>query len=138
MSAYIEGTVSIKDKDCLIAALVEMGYAAKNIEVHETGQNLYGYRGDKRSQTAEVIVRRKHVGSASNDLGFAYDGKEWKAIVSAYDTNFLKSKHSCGGSFLDEVSTRAAVIAAERKMKKRGFTTTRKQEGRKIRLVVHS
>jgi len=36
------------------------------------------------------------------------------------------------------VSTRAAVIAAERKMKKRGFTTTRKQEGRKIRLVVHS
>ena len=43
-----------------------------------------------------------------------------------------------GDRLLDEVSTRAAVIAAERKMKKRGFTTTRKQEGRKIRLVVHS
>jgi hypothetical protein len=54
--------------------------------VHDKPQQLYGYQGDLRKQRAEVIGRRKHVGSASNDIGFARqpDGS-FDAIISGYD-----------------------------------------------------
>jgi hypothetical protein len=86
MSAYHTQKTQYKDRDCLVEALGEMGY--KNVEVNEVAQNLFGYHGDKRAQTANVIVRRQHIGSAANDLGFvkAADGT-YSAIVSDYDSN---------------------------------------------------
>jgi hypothetical protein len=85
MSAYHTQKTQYKDRDCLVAALNAQGY--KEVEVHEVATNLYGYHGDMRSQKANVIVRRKFVGAAANDLGFvkAEDGT-YSAIVSAYDS----------------------------------------------------
>jgi hypothetical protein len=91
MSAYHTQKTQYKDRDCLIAALNAQGY--KEVEVHEVATNLYGYHGDMRSQKANVIVRRKFVGSAANDLGFikAADGT-YSAIVSEFDSG----KHDAG------------------------------------------
>lgn len=85
MSAYHTQKTQYKDRDCLVAALKAQGYA--EVEVHETATNLYGYHGDMRSQKANVIVRRKHIGPAANDLGFvkAEDGT-YSAIVSEFDS----------------------------------------------------
>lgn len=85
MSAYHTQKTQYKDRDCLVEALGEMGY--KNVEVNDVAQNLYGYHNDMREQKANVIVRRQHISSAANDLGFikAEDGT-YSAIVSAFDS----------------------------------------------------
>jgi hypothetical protein len=93
MSAYSENRTSFKDIDTLIAALAECGYPKSHIEIHDKPQNLYGYHGDKREDTAEVIIRRKYVGSASNDIGFkrSADGT-YAAIISDYDSHKHNAK----------------------------------------------
>jgi hypothetical protein len=65
-----------------------MGWTESQIEVHEKSPvHLYGFRGDKREQTAHVVIRRKHVGESSNDIGFFKDPQTgcYTAIVSDYD-----------------------------------------------------
>lgn len=49
---------------------------------------LEGYAGDKRADTAEIIIPRKYVGGSSNDIGFKLqeDGS-WGAIISEFDTS---------------------------------------------------
>lgn len=85
MSAYHTLKTQYKDRDCLVEALYEVGYTT--VEVHEVAANLYGYHGDMRAQRANVIVRRKFVGAAANDLGFVKgEGGMYNAIVSEYDS----------------------------------------------------
>lgn len=85
MSHYTTQKTSFKDREELIKALAAVGYSV--VEYHPNGTYLYGYQGDKRADVAHVVVRRKHVGSASNDVGFrlALDGT-YEAVVSEYDT----------------------------------------------------
>lgn len=84
MSHFTCIQTQIKHQDALVKALADVGF--KTVEVHETAQHLYGYQGDVRPQTAEVIIRRQHIGSASNDIGFKRqaDG-HFEAIISDYD-----------------------------------------------------
>lgn len=104
MSAYSKNKTIYKDRECLITALGEMGYSQEKIELHEgVGAQLIDYCGrpthylDKNGDKANVIVRRKYVGSAANDLGFKLeeDGT-YSAIVSAYDTGKHNSKWMTG------------------------------------------
>ena len=69
MSHYTRVRTKLNDATLLVAALNELGYPAA--EVHGQPQQLFGYQGDRRPERAEVIVRREHIGSASNDIGFA-------------------------------------------------------------------
>lgn len=84
MSHYSRVKTSLTDMDCLVEALKDLGY--KSVEVHSEPAGLYGYQGDLRRETAHVIVRRKHVGTVSNDLGF-FRGPNgtFEAIISDYD-----------------------------------------------------
>jgi len=85
MSHFVNITTSIKDQKALIRALERIGFKNK-IEVYNTSQCLYGYQGDVRPQKAHVILRRKYVGSSSNDIGFEKlaNGK-FVAHISEYD-----------------------------------------------------
>jgi hypothetical protein len=105
MSHFTRFRTRLTDAAVLAAALAEVGYQA---EVHDEPQVLYGYRGDPRPERAEVIVRRRDIGSASNDIGFARhaDGA-FEAIISEYD----RRRH--GDVWLARVSQaygRAAVL----------------------------
>lgn len=72
------------DQQCLVDSLAEMGFKP---EVHEKPQNLTGYQDDEREQKAEIIIPRKQVGGASNDVGFKRsDNGTFTAIVSDYDS----------------------------------------------------
>lgn len=84
MSHFTRIRTRLRDPEILAAALREVGHP--HVEVHDQPQTLYGYRGDARPEKAEVIVRRKHIGAASNDIGFARqpDGS-FEAIISEYD-----------------------------------------------------
>lgn len=84
MSHFTCIKTQIKNQDTLIQALSDVGF--NDVEVHKTAQHLYGYQGDVRPQTAEVIIRRQYIGVASNDIGFKQqnDG-QFEAIISEYD-----------------------------------------------------
>jgi len=83
MSKYGTLETEIKEHKYLIAALAEMGY---HPEVHLDGAPLIGYEGHTRTERAHVIIRRRELDSASNDIGFAKtaDGR-YAAQLSEYD-----------------------------------------------------
>lgn len=84
MSHFTRVRTTLRDPELLVAALASAGFG--NVESHDAPQTLYGYRGDARPERAEVIVRRKHIGRASNDIGFRRreDGS-FEAVISEYD-----------------------------------------------------
>lgn len=84
MSHYTVVRTRMVDRQALAAALADLGFPA--VEVYDEPQPLIGYRGDRRAQRAHVIVRRQHLGRASNDIGFArqQDGS-YQALISRFD-----------------------------------------------------
>ena len=73
------------NRAALVAALEDMGFKDR-VEVHDKATNLKGYQNDTRPDLANVILRRRDVGGASNDIGFVLrnDGT-YEAIISEYD-----------------------------------------------------
>ena len=80
----------MNDADCIIKALQELGYTA---EVHNKAKNLEGWHGEKRQQTANIIVNRQQVHSAANDVGFLLkaDGT-YEMIISNFDRHAIHGK----------------------------------------------
>ena len=96
-------------------ALADVGF--KHIEVHDTAQHLYGFQGDIRSQTAEIIIRRKYVGNASNDLGFQrQEDGTFEAMISEYD------RRKYGQPWLKQVMQRYGYHALMATAPAQGFT----------------
>lgn len=130
MSHFTTVATQITDEPSLVKALGDLGF--KQVEIHETAENLYGYRGDQRSQTAEIIIRRNYIGTASNDVGFKRqpDGT-FQAIISQYDrSRFSKN-------WLDQLSQRYAYHLAVGKLEEQGFAliAEEKQADGRIHLV---
>lgn len=83
MSRYLQLTLTLTDERYLVEALRELGYEP---EVCREGKALIGYMGDERAERAQIIIRRRHLDSASNDIGFARDGNGvYRAMISEYD-----------------------------------------------------
>src|SRR5579875_3469786 len=96
MSKYlIYPELVFTDRTLLLAALADLGYP----EVEE-GEflPLFGYLGDQRSETAELVIRRRSIGAASNDIGFTKTAQGYVPIISEYDQRTLH-----GGRFLVEL-----------------------------------
>lgn len=66
-----------------------MGYKPT---VHSTPKQLEGYHGDLRKQKAHIIIPRKQVGGASNDVGFEKVGDNYVTHASAYDRAWRTGK----------------------------------------------
>lgn len=94
MSRYCTVETQFKDENALVAALMETGqWAREQIEVHGELQHLLGFEGDQRAEMAHVIIRRKHVGRASNDIGFVKgDDGNYGAVISEYDRSKYGTK----------------------------------------------
>ena len=115
MSAYIKNETCVRDINLLKDALKENGYP--EVEVNEEAQNLYGYHGDKRDDKAELIIRRKHIGSVSNDIGFKKNKHgNYDAIISQYDS----SKHN--SVWLNKVKSTYTTLMVKKTMKSMGAT----------------
>lgn len=83
MSHFTKIETQIRDEECLLKALADLGYS----EVERgTDLPLYGYQDDRRPETADVVIRRQHLSVGSNDVGFKRqaDGT-YQAIVSEFD-----------------------------------------------------
>lgn len=133
MSAYsTNSTPHFKDAELLIQSLCEMGFKREEIELHENATNLIGYRGDVRSDKANVIIRRQFVdarlsGGASNDIGFRRnENGTYDAIISRFDSNYANAE------WLGKLSGNYAKNAIIQKATKQGlrFLGTTKKNGK--------
>lgn len=115
MSKYATIVTSLTDGKLLMEALVVMGL--KGIQNHiGNPQPLEGYEARLRKETADIIIPRRYVGSASNDLGFrrGADGK-YVAIISDYDSSRYNSK------WLSSLQVEYNQVDLNATMKKQGF-----------------
>lgn len=115
MSAFSKDQTIYKDRECLVAALGDMGYTT--VEVHDVAQQLYDYHGhathyiDAKGDKANVIVRRNYVGGAANDLGFKLEADgTYSAIISAFDRNKHNDAWKIGlkGKYSERVGLKTA------------------------------
>lgn len=128
MSEYVSGTVEIRDCNTLVHALQDLGFAASEIEVHEQAQTLYGYKGDKRPETAHVIIRRQFVGGSSNDIGFVRhpDGR-FTAIVSEFDQVTTGRHGPYGPAWLQRLVQQVGVVKAKQLAKKKALHVAKQE-----------
>ena len=129
MSKYLSfPEVIFKDRRLLLGALTDLGYAG--VEEGEA-LPLYGYRGDRRAETAEIVVRRQHLGSASNDVGFVRTDRGYTPVVSEYDRGAL-----LGGQFLPKLRTAYSERVVEEVKRRLHGTTRRTMEGSLVKIKV--
>jgi hypothetical protein len=123
MSHYVECKPGFKDREALIEALVAVGFDRSQIEVHEEGITLFGYRGDERAQRAHIVIRRQHVGPAANDVGWERlpDGT-YRAWISEYD-----QRHRFNEALQNQVKQEYSVAVLSRQARALGRTVARRQ-----------
>jgi len=124
MSHYIDILTQIYDRTALVRALERVGFKNK-IEVYDKAQNLHGYQGDTRKQVAHVIIRRQHVGSSANDIGFekTKDGP-FKAHISEFDSgsgSYSSKRALYGKDWQNKLYTYYGVEKAKMEFDKKGM-----------------
>jgi Protein of unknown function (DUF1257) len=129
MSKYLAyPDVVFCDRQLLLDALSELGFSSV-----EEGDELplFGYAGDRRPETASLVVRRQQIGSASNDLGFARTSEGYYPIISDYDSRTLLA-----GRFLPRLRVAYAERVVESVRKRVRGTVHRSTEGSIVKLRV--
>jgi hypothetical protein len=129
MSKYLVFTeFAFKDRRLLLAALADLGYT----DVEEgDALSLFGYQGDQRPETAQLVVRRRSLGSASNDLGFTRTAHGYVPILSEYDQRALH-----GGQFLVKLRTAYSERVVEEVRRRLHGTARRTVEHDRITVTV--
>ncbi len=69
----------------MLAALEDLGFDRNMVELHDQAVPLVGFEGNARLQRAHIVIRRQHVGRASNDIGFERTPTGYRAWISDYD-----------------------------------------------------
>jgi hypothetical protein len=159
MSAYMTLLTPMTDQECLLSALADLGFDKSKVEVHDSPVNLVGYAGDRRAQTANIVIRRQHVGAASNDVGFLASVVGYQAFVSGYDhprfgtgwLTQLNSRYQTHWTVKQErlaveerrrqEEERQRVVEAQRqavheRAKNMGYRVEEKREGDTIRMIL--
>jgi hypothetical protein len=129
MSKYVcFAEILFKDRRLLLAALTDLSYS----QVEEgNALSLYGYQGDRRPETAEIVVRRRYIGAASNDLGFARTPEGYTPVISEYDQRTLY-----GGQFLARLRTAYSERVVEEVRRRLHGTARRSIEGSLVKITV--
>src|SRR5258708_7933752 len=132
MSHFTSMEVDFKQscENDLVKAL-ESVFGVGNVEVHNEPVGLYGYQGDLRSSRktnspdyappCHIVIRRQHVGGASNDVGFR---RNEDGTYDAYISDYDKSSNF-GSAKLNKIKQEYTLSVTERKLKQQGYTTKR-------------
>ncbi len=118
----------LKDRDALIAALRACGY---DPVIHDTAHPLIGYQGDRRPETAEVIVPRSQLFAMANDLGFK------RQADGTYSAVLFDYRHLEQRDILRKISQQYGLIKATAALRAKGYTigTPAVQADGSLRLV---
>lgn len=155
MSAYITLMTPMTDQECLVAAIVDQGFAATSIEQSEVPIQLRGWQTGRQ---ANVVLRKEHTGDTYNDIGFlrnatgftailsndyARFGPEWLNRIHARYQHYerMKVEHLAAEESRRLEAERQKLVEAQRvavqeKAKKLGYQVKESREGDTIRLVL--
>ena len=130
MSKYRRIETKFRDEETLRQALADV--CQERGITFQTGNNLtlYGYQGDPRPETADYIIRRRHISYNANDLGFhRTDASTFDVIISEFD-----QRHT-GAQIVREIKQRYARLQVEKEARRRGYRVEEiPAEGGAIRL----
>ena len=115
MSEYLVCDTEMKNLEVILETLEELGFPGDMVVVHDEPVNLEGYQGDKRKQKAHVVIARRHIGGAANDIGFErqVDGS-YKAWVSQNERNRGLGREIMSGRMKRLYSKNTAIRVAKR------------------------
>lgn len=129
MSKFVSVNLEFTDSECLKSSLAELGYT--DIEEYADPQPLYGFQNDRREQTANIIIRRKHIGRASNDIGFVKNSKgTYDLIISEFD----KAYH--GDAFINKLPGIYGVNKVKKQVKSMGYMISSQKTDAKGRVKI--
>ncbi len=134
MSKYEEMRTVLTEECHLVGALRDLGYEP---EVHRAeGAALFGYRGDERSERAQIIIRRSQLDSASNDIGFARDGVTgvYRAIISEYDRGIAYNEAWLGRIAQGYKERQTMAVAKAKGYVFRGREVVETAQGKRVQL----
>jgi hypothetical protein len=128
MSKYHRIETKFKNEETLIQALADCGIQVERGEA----LTLYGYEGDARPETAEIVIRRRHISSMANDVGFhrLADGS-FEVIISEYDQTARAAQ------MVKQVKQRYARLEVERLACLRGMRVEEVHDNGAIRLRLY-
>jgi hypothetical protein len=133
MSHYSEIPIEIKDEQALIQALERLGWGREKLEIHKEAVSLYDWHGELRPQKANIIIRRKYIGGASNDVGFTRTANGYTAIISDFD----RDKKGFNESWQGQLKKFYGIEFAKNDVIKRGYTVEEVKTERGIRLIAN-
>lgn len=113
MSHYTTIQTELRDKDVILEALKLMGFSC------EVGKNLplHDFLGQKRTQTSDIIISRKELSSASNDIGLRRTSNgSYEMLISEFDERHAKTK-----DFLANLIYRYSFLKVKKELALSGF-----------------
>lgn len=126
MSAYKIIKTEFRNTESLIAALGKVLPPGAFPEIGDTKTpllHLYGYKGDQRPELANIrlpmAVVNHFSGGCSNDIGFAWNGSSYQAIVSEFDQG-----QPGVTQMLDSLRQQYGVAEVRRQAKTKGYTVS--------------
>jgi hypothetical protein len=131
VSAYRKLRTEFTNRYRLRKALKAAGVEFEECKVGKE-QHLIDWHGQQRPETASFIVRRQHIGTLSNDLGWTWNGSCFEEIVSEYDQSCAETTR-----VRQSVKKEYAVITATEAAKAKGYNVKRvDQPSGEVQLVV--
>jgi hypothetical protein len=133
VSKYDSFETKLTEEGPLVAALKALGFP---VEVHAPGAPLFGYHGDERPERAHIIIRRQHLDSASNDIGFLRgpDG-QFRAILSEYDRSIGFDQKWVGRVQQRYKEERTMAMARKKGYVFRGREVIQTERGEQVKLL---
>jgi hypothetical protein len=115
MSEYLVCETDMNNIEVILETLGELGFSGDKVSVYEEAISLEGYRGDKREQKGNIVIGRKYVGGAANDIGFEKQSNgSYKAWVSAADKHRGLGKEIMSGRMKRLYSKNMTLRTAKR------------------------
>lgn len=130
MSKYLTfNDIVFTNRELLLDALKDCGFPR-----FETGTALplFGYGGDTRPETADIVIRRKDTGvGGSNDIGFKKVANGYVPIISEYDQGAVR--HGKFLPFLRAAYSERVIVEVKKRLH---GTATREVKGSVIMVKV--
>ena len=135
MSHYTSVQLEVKDVQCFIDAIFEMCDNKINIKKEDIlwfdePENLYGYQGDMRSQKANIIIRRRNIGDASNDIGWLVENGKCIEYISDFDRSVFTKDWS------KKLKQTYSANVAEKAARRSGYRVKKEKIDGKIKLIM--
>ncbi len=138
MSHFTTVKTQVKDPECLVLALLELGFTRDKIHVSEKPVMLRTYTGSNSQNKAHVILKREDMGESCSDIGWLVDpaGEASEFFGDQYCNRKLKELGLNVQSFSNKVAQEYAAAKIIKKAKANRQAYKKVNENGRIKVLV--